>query len=154
MKKEEKGIFIPWDERYSLGIPLVDDQHEKLLDLANALYDACREGSTSAKDAFRDAAHDIVEYVKVHFSTEEKLMKRVNFPETAEHKEEHREFVKQFLAEVKAFEDGKPFVSHAFANFLKDWILKHVAQTDKRMGNYLLAMAKKGELNLNQPDSI
>jgi len=152
MKKEEKGIFIPWDERYALGIPLVDEQHKKLLDLANALYDACREGSKSAKDAFRNAARDIVEYVKVHFSTEEKLMKRVNFPETVEHKEEHKEFVKQFLAEVKAFEDGKPFVSNAFANFLKGWILNHVAHTDKRMGNYLLAMAKKGEFNLEQSD--
>jgi len=75
-------------------------------------------------------------------------MERVNYPEMADHKSEHKEFVRQFLEEVKAFESGKPFVTHAFARFLKQWILRHVAITDKRMGNYVNNLAKKGEFSL------
>jgi len=134
--KEEKGIFIPWDDKYAIGVSVVDEQHKELLNLANALYDTCREGSTAANDAFRKAASSIVEYVREHFSVEEELMDRFNYPEALAHKEEHKTFVIQFLEEVKAFEEGKPFVVHAFVRFLKDWILKHIAITDKRMGNF------------------
>jgi hemerythrin len=143
--KEEKGIFVPWEDRYAVGIPAIDEQHRRLLDLTNALYDSCREGSTSAQDGFKQAAHSIVEYVKVHFTTEERLMDQVDYPEAASHKAEHKDFARQFLEEVKAFEEGKRFVSLAFANFLKDWILQHIALSDKKMGAYIVKAAKKGD---------
>jgi len=149
VRKEEKGVFIPWDDSYSVGIPLVDDQHRELLILANALYETCREGSTSARDGFRNAVSAIVDYVKKHFSTEEKIMERTEYPLMGEHKAEHREFVSRFLSEVKAFEGGKPFVTHAFTAFLKDWILTHVARTDKKMGIYVLRLARKGAFSGN-----
>jgi hemerythrin len=148
--KGEKGVFIPWDDQYSIGVPMVDEQHRQLLDLANALYETCREGSTSARDGFKSAARATAEYIRTHFLAEEQIMDRVGYSDAAAHRAEHKEFIKTFLGEVKAFEEGKPFVSHAFANFLKEWVLRHIAMTDKKMGAHLVKMAKNGEFNLSQ----
>jgi hemerythrin len=145
-EKEGNDGFIPWKKAYALGIPLIDEQHRKLLRLTNDLYMTCREGSTSAGDGFKSAARAIAEYIKVHFKTEEKIMERIGFPDLAGHRGEHREFVGKFIEEVRSFEEGKPFVPYSFAVFLKQWILDHVAQTDRKMGRYLLEAARKGEL--------
>jgi hemerythrin len=142
--KEED--FILWEERFSLGIPLIDAQHKELVNLANVLHDTCRQGKEFVPDAFRKAVSAAVEYVSVHFSTEEKIMDRIAYPGTAEHKAEHQEFVKKVLTEVKNFEDGKNFVPYKFVVFLRDWTLSHIAIMDHKMAKFVLEMAKKGML--------
>jgi len=142
----EKEVFIPWKSEYMGGIPIIDDQHKTLIGLANDLYEACKEQS-SAADGFRTAVHAVVNYVKIHFSTEEKIMARINYPGTTEHKNEHKEFVQQVLQEVKDFEAGKRFAYYDFLNYLRDWTLNHIAHTDKNMVDYVLKLAKQGLLN-------
>jgi len=143
----EKGeVFIPWEERFAVGIPIIDHQHRQLLELANRLFDTCRQGKDFAPEGFRSAASAAVDYVKVHFSTEEQIMDRVSFPEAADHKAKHREFVGRVLLEVRSFEEGKPFAPNRFVLFLKEWILSHIALVDKRLASYVLDLAKKGLL--------
>jgi len=144
--QQDNSVFIPWEDRFAVGIPLIDDQHKDLLKLANALYDTCRQGKEFVPAGFRTAAVAAVEYVKVHFSVEEKIMERVGYPDMAEHKAKHQEFVIKVLAEVKNFEEGKAFVPNRFVLFLRDWILSHIALVDKKMAHYVLDMAKKGQL--------
>ena len=147
----EKEVFIPWKNEYLVGIPIIDEQHKILIELANDLYDSCRDGRSSAADGFRRAVHAVVNYVKVHFSTEEKIMERVNFPEALEHRNEHKEFVQQVLLEVKNFESGKRFAYYGFLNYLRDWTLNHIAHTDRFMVDYVLKLAKQGLLNHHNP---
>jgi len=142
----QNEVFIPWEERFAIGIPLIDDQHKELLNLANSLHETCRQGIEFVPDGFRKATSAAVEYVKVHFSTEEKIMERVGYPKIGEHKAEHHQFVQQVLAEIKNFEEGKAFVPHRFVAFLKDWTLSHIALMDKKMADYVLDLARKGLL--------
>ena len=143
---QDNAVFIPWEDRFAVGIPLIDEQHKKLLSLANKLHDNCRQGKEFVPEGFRAAAAAAVAYVSEHFSTEEKIMERVNYPGMAEHKREHQEFVKKVLTEVKNFEDGKAFVPNRFVMFLKDWTLSHIALMDKKLAIYVLGLAKKGLL--------
>ena len=142
----QDNVFIPWEDRFAVGIPLIDDQHKQLIDLANALHDTCRQGKEFVPEGFKKAVGAAVEYVNVHFSTEEKIMAKVNYPGMAEHKTEHQEFIKKVLAEVKNFEDGAHFVPNRFVVFLRDWTLSHIALMDKKLADYVLGMAKKGLL--------
>ena len=132
------GRFMPWKKEYVLGIPLIDKQHKILVGLTDDLYEACREGIVSAEATFREASHTVVDYVKIHFSTEEKIMDKTGYPGATAHKGEHRAFVAKFLNELSEFEKGKAFVYYDFAHFLRDWILNHVSVTDKKMVEYVL----------------
>ena len=142
------GEFVPWKNVYSIGIQVVDEQHKHLLKLTNDLYRACSEdGGDVIVDRFKATAQAAVEYVEVHFSTEEKLMERTNYPDMAAHVLEHKNFVHQVLENVRDFENGKHYAPNAFVRFLKDWILEHIALVDKKFGSYLVQMRKEGKLH-------
>jgi len=137
--------FIEWDNRYSVGIKIIDDQHKHLLELTNALHDACRSHGHShekTRQKFRESIQSAVSYVQVHFSTEEKLMDKTDYPGTNAHKLEHKKFIQKVLENIKAFEEGKTFVPNAFVRFLKDWILEHIAIQDRQMGLHFLQLKK------------
>ena len=129
--------FVVWEDRYVLGIPEVDAQHKELFSLTNELYDACCQGSEIAQSEFRDVIHKAVKYVGYHFSSEEKLLADANYPKLAEHKKEHERFVKKVLEGVRDFENGRSFVPNTFVRFLRDWILEHIAVSDREYAEYL-----------------
>ncbi|MDR3161296.1 MAG: bacteriohemerythrin [Spirochaetaceae bacterium] len=140
------NVIVEWDDRYLVGIPLVDDQHKELIRLTNTLYESCLQGDEAARASFKEAIRATVEYVKFHFGAEEQILKNVNYPGFAIHKKEHEEFVKQVLEEVKNFEEGKKFVPNLFVRFLRDWTLTHIAVSDKKYAEYILDLKKKGAL--------
>jgi hemerythrin len=140
------NVIVEWDDRYLIGIPFVDDQHKELIRLTNTLYESCLQGDEAARASFKEAIRATVEYVKLHFSAEEQILKNVHYPEFAAHKKQHEEFVKQVLTEVKNFEEGKKFVPNVFVRFLRDWTLTHIAVADKQYAEYIMDLKKKGAL--------
>jgi hemerythrin len=149
MKKE---AFVTWEDRYSVGIQLIDDQHKHLIELTNGLYKACLTGTEAARAHFREAIRGTVDYVKFHFTAEEQLLEQINYPGIAAHKREHETFVKKVLADAKDFEEGKKFVPNIFVRFLRDWILAHIAVEDRRYADYILEL-KKQQVRMRQPVS-
>jgi hemerythrin len=137
-------VFVEWDDRYSVGIPLIDDQHKELIRLTNDLYESCLAGEDAARVNFMAAVKGTVDYVKYHFGVEEKLLQNVNYPELTEHKREHEAFVRHILDEVQNFQDGKKFVPNVFVRYLRDWILSHIAVADRKYAAFILAMKKQG----------
>ncbi|MDR1238808.1 MAG: bacteriohemerythrin [Treponema sp.] len=142
----EKKIFVEWEDRYSVAIPLIDDQHKHLIELTNGLYNACLAGTEAARVHFREAVHGTVDYVKFHFSAEEKILENIQFPGIAAHKNEHESFVIKVLADVRDFEAGKKFVPNIFVRYLRDWILAHIAVEDKKYADYILELKKQNRV--------
>jgi hemerythrin len=138
--------FIEWDDRYLVNIPLMDEQHKELIRLTNDLYQGCLMGDEAARSYFIETIKSVVDYVGNHFSTEEKIMGNVNYPEFEAHKNQHEEFVKKVLEDVKSFRNGKKFVPNLFVRYLKDWILSHIAMEDKRYSEYIFDLKKQGLL--------
>jgi hemerythrin len=157
-EKVDKEIFVEWDDRYLIGIPLIDDQHKELIRLTNNLYEACLVGGEAARVNFRETIRGTVDYVKFHFAAEEKILENVKYPGIAAHKKEHESFVIKVLADVKNFEEGKTFVPNIFVRYLKDWILTHIAVEDKKYAEYILDLKKRNTLKWQlvggQPPSL
>jgi hemerythrin len=138
--------IVEWNNRLSVGISLIDDQHKKLVAMTNELYFACNYSTDFGKAQFERTVHGAVTYVKYHFATEEKIMEKTFYPGMENHKKEHTEFIQKVLENVKAFEEGKFYVPNHFVRFLKDWILSHIAITDSKLGMFLTDLQKNGKL--------
>ena len=136
--------FIDWEERFSINILHLDNQHKQLFDIVNALHKACRESEDLAMDQFRKAVRDTAAYAKSHFSSEEQIMEKNGYPGMSEHKKIHSEFAQEILGIAVAFEEGKKLVPNNFVRFLRDHILSHIAITDNKLGDYIQKLQKTG----------
>ncbi len=131
--------MLEWKEEYSLGLQEIDNQHIKLIELINRLYDAFIKRQQS--DEVIKVIVELSEYIDVHFSTEEVYFKRFNYAETTEHIKEHHFFiekVKEFQTQVK---ENKGRYVFNIINFLQDWLVNHITVTDKK---YIECFKKNG----------
>lgn len=121
--------FMPWSDQLVLGIDSVDTQHHWLVDATNKLHDEL------SKDEFDQAVigeilSGLVEYAMNHFIMEEELFQRFEYPETAEHKQEHDAFNAKATQLLAQHEAGK-VVAMETMEFLKEWLRHHILEIDK-----------------------
>ena len=128
---------VSWNDAYSVDFELIDNQHKELVRMTNTLFESCKMGSTAADEVFMNTIRRAVEYAQTHFYTEEKYMTQSSYPELDVHKQEHDSFVTMVVQTVADFEKGKS-EPIALARFLKNWLLTHIAQSDKKYEPYLV----------------
>jgi hemerythrin len=138
---------VTWEDSYSVGIELIDNQHKELINMTNQLFLGCSREGKIAEIYFLRTIQGAVKYVKVHFTTEEIIMERIKYPEFAIHKKEHEDFVTEVLHQVKEFEKAHDFSPLGFARYLQEWVLNHIAKSDKKYGAFIDALRNKGELD-------
>jgi len=147
MSKKE---LVSWSPTFSVGIELIDNQHKELFALINDMFNHVVGDAEAERAYFKKVIEKAVNYVKVHFSTEEKIMIQNNFPGYTEHKKAHDSFVLTVVEKVQDFEAGKKFVLLEFSQFLKEWILTHIAIMDKGYFAYLKQIDDKGSILTGQ----
>ena len=148
-----KDSLIEWNVRFKIGIPLIDSQHQKLVMATNNLHAACRQSRETAKSSFIHVAREVAAYVQYHFTTEEKMMLLLEFPDYPAHKKEHELFVKEVLQQIKNFSKQNNLVPTRFVYFLKEWILSHIAVCDKAMAEYIMSLRQTKKLQALFPHS-
>ena len=127
--------LMKWSSNLSVNVQEIDSQHEKLVGYINNLNDAMRKGQSKA--VIGDILNSLVDYTKVHFSTEERYFDKFGYPETAAHKSEHQKFVESVLQFKKEFDQGDALISISVLSFLRDWLIKHINGVDKKYGPFL-----------------
>ncbi len=121
--------FIKWSDEYSVGVIEIDDQHKKLFEMIDDFYDAMRADN---KKALEDLLNSLAEYTMYHFRTEENYFDKFRYADSEKHKKEHQVFVDKVLDVKSSMQSGKFVISVDVTNFIKKWILDHVAVTDKK----------------------
>jgi hemerythrin len=150
-----KAELVKWSPTFSVGVKLIDDQHKGLLDLVNDLFNHVVGDETAERAYFQTVIQTAVNYVKVHFATEEKIMLATKFPGYAEHKRAHDTFVLTVVDNIRDFEAGRKFTLSTFTKFLKDWVLTHIAIMDKQYFEYFRKIATRksdGKLSITSAD--
>jgi len=146
---------VIWSDKYSMGIKLIDKQHMWLINFINALFSHATGNENQERIYFQKVIQKAVQYVQVHFETEEKYMIAAKFPGYEEHKKAHDDFVQKIIFSVKSYKAGKKLVLENFAIFLKDWLLSHVAIMDKQYSIYFKKIAtlnEDGKLSIKLTD--
>jgi hemerythrin len=138
-----------------MGIKQIDDQHKGLLDFVNDLYSHATGDEYQERKYFQEVIQQAVQYVKIHFATEEKIMLATKFPDYIAHKKTHDEFTMTVVKSVQDFNAGKRLVLDKFAHFLKDWVLSHIAVMDAQYAVFFRKIATRkadGKLSITKAD--
>ncbi|OHD60499.1 MAG: hemerythrin [Spirochaetes bacterium GWF1_49_6] len=127
--------YLQWSASLDIKIADIDTQHMKLVDIINSLYDAMREGK--GKTVLETILDEMADYSVVHFTYEEKILSDNGYPELGRHKFQHDDFVNKVKQFKREFASGKMLVSIEVLNFLRDWLISHIADSDKKYAVYL-----------------
>ena len=124
-------LYMEWDESLSVDQGPIDNDHRHLFELTNRFQDAILAGE--AQEQLSVILKALIDYAATHFRREEYLMQATRFPEYAEHKAAHDQFVQQVLDMKARLEAGTPVLTLEVSKFLRQWLLKHIATRDKRL---------------------
>ncbi|MGZ4991488.1 MAG: bacteriohemerythrin, partial [Methylobacter sp.] len=132
---------FPWNKNFEIGVALIDEQHQKLVELLNVL--AGHLIHQSDMPTLSNVFNKLVEYTVYHFQAEEVIWHTV-FPEDAweaDHKGDHS----RFLTKVNAMMGGQGIrpsdqVVDEILTFLTQWLAFHILDTDMRMAKVVLAV--------------
>lgn len=123
--------YLAWEEKYSVGVALIDDQHKVFIGIINELYTAIVEKETQVSlDALFGR---LIEYTQFHFATEEKYFDEFHYAGAEEHRAAHKAMCDQ----VVAFQNKKgDILANPFElmDFLEDWLINHIMGMDKLFG--------------------
>lgn len=131
--------LLTWSDRLSVGIREMDQQHKRLVELTNQLYDAMGVGKGDNVKSV--VLNDLLTYTKVHFAAEERLMQKHAYPHFAGHKRLHDELSGQVFQLKERLQTGQMVASVTLANFLRDWLQNHITQEDRKYGQFICQTA-------------
>jgi hemerythrin len=109
------------------GIGVIDDQHQAIFDLVDALGELAADGDRAR---IGEGINRIVSHTLAHFEFEEELMEQAGYPFLKVHKRLHDHFI-QRLADFTQRFDGGGDVTLELEQFLDRWLRSHFAHEDK-----------------------
>lgn len=124
-----------WRPEFDVGHPLLDQQHQKLLELTRAVVDSLRNSPVNRSE-FHALLSDLVVLMNEHFDEEEALLAKNNAPDLAQHCKEHDRYREQ-LVYLSLDAMNAVLTPTEIIEFLDSWLVTHLQGTDKASAHYL-----------------
>ena len=123
------NILIQWKPEYELGIKEVDQQHKKLVDMINQVYDSYVLGAADLTHT--QVLSDMKDYAFVHFKAEEHYFAKYQYKHTSLHLAEHN----SFLMKIEEYQNTRSLTQERkqeMIDYLRHWLVNHILQMDRK----------------------
>ncbi len=134
---------IEWKAEYQTGVPLVDEQHQHLVEIINKFEEALQRGKGSRQ--MNEILKDLVGYTQEHFAAEERLMLEAEYPQFALHQSQHRQLLQKLERYQFEFNGMGRRITAEMHEFLTYWLITHILRDDKAFGPCLTQVQVPGE---------
>jgi hemerythrin-like metal-binding protein len=131
--------FIEFNDEASCIFREIDNQHIRMINIANDLYDAIL---ISDRENILKQFDELILDLEAHFEYEENLMKETKFQGYISHKLEHDRVLKHYRDDAVAYRNGKINFGTENMKSFKTWFYNHLDFNDRKLGKFL---AEKGE---------
>ncbi len=101
---------LKWTSDLNTGIEVIDNQHRRIVDYINALY-------------------ELVEYTLSHFAFEEEMQAEAGYPFVKAHQKVHQLFVRRVSEFKQRFERGED-IAEPLLSLLRTWLINHIRRDD------------------------
>jgi hemerythrin-like metal-binding protein len=113
----------------------MDDQHGILMDTMNELRLAVVRGL--GREQVSEVLDRLIEFTRMHFCSEEKLMDQFEFPGREEHRTEHQRILAQTLQSSHRVQHGEQMQMRPLLCFLRESYTEHIESMDREYGPWL-----------------
>ncbi len=117
---------LHWSNDLDTGIAVIDKQHRRIVDYINELSTAHDKGDSTAANR---VLNELVDYTLSHFSFEEELQERANYPFLKAHKRVHEIFTRRVAEMQKRAASGEDVTTEVLS-MLKIWLINHIKGDD------------------------
>jgi hemerythrin-like metal-binding protein len=126
---------LTWSERFVTGMPLVDEQHQRLFVLTDAFSKLCANHAEVPRADLHAVVDELARYAQTHFADEEGLMVAagVDHRFVEAHRGQHARFLRD-VAHMRAsrFLDA-PETTRVLLRFLLHWLAFHILGADMQL---------------------
>lgn len=126
---------IIWDDSFSVGVRVIDDQHKQLINMINNLVDSTH--ITVDSEIMSETLSEMTRYMDYHFKTEETYMIDSDYPDYSIHKELHDEFMEKTIQFCEDTITRKETIPTEVLSFLMDWLTNHILKSDMQFKPHL-----------------
>ncbi|MDF2568075.1 MAG: bacteriohemerythrin [Oscillospiraceae bacterium] len=129
-----------WKDKYLIGVPLIDEQHQELFRRVTDFVEVLR--SRDEWEQKVDKVNETLEFMKVyvvtHFEDEEAYQREIGYPDLEKHKEIHNNMIQYVVNVAEAYEQEgfKEDLMQRFAGKLLAWLINHVAASDQKIADF------------------
>lgn len=125
-----KKTFFLWEDEYSVNISEIDNQHKKIIELLNLLYQSFVDNKHN--QIIGKIIDELEAFTEYHFKTEEKYFKELDPDLREKHYEEHQFFIKKLNKFKEESQKNNTALIFTIINFLNDWLTNHILIEDKK----------------------
>ncbi len=126
------GNQLMWEERYNIGVDIIDTEHKKLFRVINRLFSFIEEEDKSSW-----VCQEGIKYFKghamKHFAEEEGYMESIHYPELETHKRLHQDFRWRILPALESEMELNNFSKESIRHFIgvcAGWLIAHTLTED------------------------
>lgn len=123
-----------WTDDLITGEKVVDFQHKQIFSYLNMLIAAANDEKIHLH-TLKKVIDGLIEYTVLHFEDEEKILKKLGYPDLAKHQKIHHNCAKQVLGFKKRFEKNEIKIDELI-DFVKSWVLEHIKKEDMKALRY------------------
>ena len=116
-----------WSKDLDTGFAVIDNQHKRIVEYINALYDARTSGRK--KEEISKVIDEMVDYTISHFTFEESMQEEAHYPYLKAHKRVHDLFARRVGEYRERFKLGED-ISEELNNLLVTWLFNHIKRDD------------------------
>ncbi len=131
---------IQWDSKYSVHVSELDHQHQHLIELVEKIEKMSQ--TANFKDTINQILDELMEYVMIHFHTEEDYLKSAGYEQLEAHQELHKDLAKDVNDRINEFMSRETTALDLvnLHNFLIHWVNTHILEEDQQYVDALKEM--------------
>lgn len=129
---------MKWSSDYELGNALMDDNHRELFEILNGIQFSVRNSPSG--EAGAPSIDRLILHTAEHFAREEGQMRQYRYDQYASHKAEHERLMLEIQALRTRLEQGSVQLTGPVFRLLKDWLLLHMENADRRLAAFIHSM--------------
>ena len=115
--------------------PLLEEEHQQLIDLIEALDKCVSQGQS--KNHVYNYLDEFVTLAEEHFRNEEEAMEVYQYPEIVHHKNEHINLLEHLHNLRGKLHDGLTPFGTEYMKLLRSWLEDHLLDTDNKLERFL-----------------